>query len=1422
MVGLLSAAVPVLLYLGAVAYVSWGFMNSAIIQKVSTVFGAPARVGAVRTDWLRNLKVENVAVEGPDKSTPVTADAVTLDWDLGPFLHERRIRSAMIQHPQIALRRSRAGAWNIHVKLPEESAYRIEQYIMREGNLSVEWPESGAAGLARVRLQALSGTYTSQGLLLPKPFSLYGVFDSLESISVNGSLGPGPNWVAAAHGGIKLEQDLAGVLEPPAGATPAAEKSIRGQVRYDISARNEPAGDRAELAQARARRALETAFSGQFILDNFNWPLTERLALSTPKKTLDMYGTASLDAGPDALATFSKLQLRVDGVGALSGAGRLPVEPELHATLSDVQGTIDAEPLNQIFYPNLWSEALSLKGSVKLSGLTARLPLSVGAPPFALTTQFSAAGARIAFKDLGELPLCDIAGTLEWPALRNVSLSVGDVGTAVFSLNDVCPAGDSFWLALAGGATVHRMRVNIGRFWESELGRRILTATFDTGKPVPSVGELPYILQGTLTGQELKLAIERDTGQPPPLVKRATRVSLEGLRLEGARITRWPFAFNLPAREFEGTLKVKATLAGDVVQTIGVNGSLLVPGQPGSAGTALEFEQSYAPQAGAGKAVGPIHITSLLFALEQLDRIFAVKSSTGLSGKGMLRVSDTVFDPATGDARGTIEADGVTLTVPVPRNVQEAILSVLKVTRLAAAAPLFDTEPTETLELENVNARCTAEIKAGHLTLKGRVEPVSVHAMLPSVGDRELVVLPRTDFELGMDLARSQGTRSYTLKLAFDDGTKLDLSLKEDLPRKGVEAAPGDAWKLHGTLASPIWGGVAAAFDVPFDLGQRQIGPVTATVKDVDLGKAGALLADAGIQQPAGHVRDLDLELKPYSWKALNPAKEWVASGTLDGVRLSTAATDVAQLTGVTRVTVKAESESTYVNAVVRLTSYEVLLNGGAFYIPPPAEGKTGRLGLRAKYFKREKSTEVKLELLEANLGEEVSLQTGGTLTLTGPNVTKMSLDDLKIRVPDLAQARQTFGPPNLKDRAPWFGDIGLAGAGRFKGRFAWDAAGAVALEGSFGLDNATLTLGQSASFTVRDVSGEVPVVLRAKHWGEEARKEDETPPPELRGELKLGALEYAGISAAPQKLELAATANSLAVATPLALKTPLGPAVIDGLALKNVLAADARAEIPFRVGISVELDRVLRENGIAIVGMEGLVLTGQPLACLLRRTSSSSLRGPWELVTAGSLRGPFFGGEIVLEKLNARGLFGPAPVSGGDVRLYDKEGIKITQLTEKNPRFGEFHIRANASLTGIEAASANLEGIQKFVLDVDSVDLKENEFWYDGRLAMAIAPDLMRAAFPRFLYSDEFLYGDQVKQLTFGVRKLGLRFTLVDGCLYGPAPKLPGDLLIEAYGAEGVGALFSKRLKQDVQGDAEHKRLWADVVKQFKRANVK
>ncbi|HYF47869.1 MAG TPA: hypothetical protein VEJ63_00570, partial [Planctomycetota bacterium] len=400
-----------------------------------------------------------------------------------------------------------------------------------------------------------------------------------------------------------------------------------------------------------------------------------------------------------------------------------------------------------------------------------------------------------------------------------------------------------------------------------------------------------------------------------------------------------------------------------------------------------------------------------------------------------------------------------------------------------------------------------------------------------------------------------------------------------------------------------------------------------------------------------------------------------------------------------------------------------------------------------------------------------------------------------QLQIPDLAAARALLG--DLSNRAPWFGDIGLAGPGSVAGTIKFEP-GKFALSGRMSFNESTVIIGKKTPLTLSGLNGGVPFIVR--------EGEVETPK-DLTEKLRLGAITLGPISAPAQQLGLVAMPNGLRITTPYSLRVPDGEFTLTDTAYTQ--KTDSR-EISFKLGARCDLSALLKRSGVTLNGMDDCVLGGPALACRIVE-KRSTLGSDWSLESSGDLRAPFFGGEIRIANLYARGLFGPAPVFGvNEVSASAPEGIKITQLVDKNqhllftesqradPEFvpAKFALRANVEIKSLRISGFDPGSILSFVANVSSAEYKENDYYYNGALAMWLNYPLVRASFPKVLFNDE-----AIRKLHFGVRHLGFQYELKDGILEGPRPLLPNNLIIEGYGSEMNP--FAQTYKKDIE--AEH-----------------
>ncbi|HYG73792.1 MAG TPA: hypothetical protein VEK08_02065 [Planctomycetota bacterium] len=1400
-------AIPLLLYIAAMSYVSFGYVKERIVRTLTKNFETDVRVGDVRTQWLNNLLVESITV-GSGDAAPLKVEAVKVDFDPMPLLQDNRIKLVSVQQPRIDLRRSPDGKWNLVLKPSEkkEGGYRIEQVQFSEGCLDLQWG-GGAGESQRVRLQALRGTLTDNGKESPNLFSFSGIFDSLEEVTVNGSAGPGAAWSFGAFGGVNLERDLGSVLRKYSAGRD--EAGIRGLVRFEL-------GGRRESLLMNAARGGPVNVNGRLNLARLQWPFSSNWSIQMPSRTLDFIGRIDVE-NSEALAVVEDLQLRLDGVASLRGPGKVLEKPALYLRFDELSGKVDLSALNEIFSPRLLPDSIRLKGSLDVSRFTGQLGLANGAPPQQFAAALSANGVRATLQTLGELPAIDFAGELAWPALNGATLSIGELGRMNVSIRDVKPSDPNFLLTLAAGTKLHDFRIDVGRFWESDVGRRILTGTFDPKKAIPAVSEMPFIFRGFLSGQDVTLGIA-------PNVAQAEQLSIRGLKLEDYSIAKWPLPVKVPEKKFAGAMDLAASMKQNVVESVTVSANLVEPAVKGKTAARVDFEHTYYPVAAPEKRIGPVKIRQLLLPLETFDDFFDIKRNFGVSGTGLIAFKDGAFDILSQSGTSIVSLDNSTLLLPVPPALQNAAVSALRASGNNVLASTLETFPINTVKLANVNAAFEASIAGRRIKLKGTIEALPIKIKMPQnvplvslFGDSDYTAytLPAADVEIEADVGTAPGTSTYKLKLAWQKSNKLELLAREVA---SITPNPADTtWHFTGRFENP---GINLGFAIPLDENKRTVGPIKLTVTEMDLSTLPQKFLPAAVQHLSGRAKNLEAVVNAVSYA--NPKLKDVAArieGVLAGVNLRAAESEVL-LDGTAVVVLPGGGEGLAFTTLLKMKSCDALLGNGALYIPrTPAD-----LKFVGKWSEKDGISRLAIHTCEMTLGSELQISTGGSVVLAGTVPTEVNLEGLRIYLPDMARAVQKYGPDNLKNRDFWFGSINLAGAGGFDGKVYWDAKGKSEVSGKLGLDKATFALGDAGNYKLVNASGEIPLMLRFDAKAEPAAA---SPQPELRGKMTVGSLVSPVATAAQQELAFVAKTNQIKVENAIALSTELGTVSVGSVVVNDFFSPLKLPEVAFQLSTSLNLDKMLKAGGLGINGMESCVLNGAPFNCRLRKTPPSDVRGPWALDLDGSLRGPFFGGEIIAQNLSARGLFGPAPAFGADLAVRGTEGIRIKAFTDANQQLGEtitglpgkklgkVSLRANLAVNGFEAISAGIAGIQKFDLEVESLDFKDNEFWFDGEFAMTMNAPLVRAAFPSILFGDE-----KIKQLTFGVRNLAFKYILRDGWLRGPiATKLPNDLIMQGYGSDSaVGALLEKRLKQDIKADPDYRLSWPGIVKQLKK----
>jgi hypothetical protein len=1388
----LFVVLPFLLYLSAVAYVSFGYMNASIEQRLGRVFSSGAKVGGVKTSWLQNLQIENISVDAIDNGKPFTISSVTLDWDLPQLMAGNRIRSATINDPYLALNQDSSGKWNFSLKPTSEGkgGFDIDALNLNGGDLSIQWFNAG-----RLKLHGLTGSLVSAADKPSREFEIKGTLESSENISLNGVLGPGAAYQVKLSGGINFDKDLAAMM--------GRKLSVTGRAGCEIAAYR-------EAMVLDSTRGGPVAFDSKLNLRNFVWNfqpgVPNGLTLNMPAQSIQLSGQLPVEFDGSSVLAVDDLKIATDGIGTLSGSAKLPLQPGSSLTMKKVSGTIDFEALNDLFRPRLLEGDYELTGKVSVSGLDMTIPMDEKAPKLKARGMIASNAAHLKIKGFGTLPACEIDGTFDWPSIKDGKLKFGDIAAIGFSLNTLNPSAENYWLGLSSGTTIHNISIDMGNILKSDIGRRVLTGMFDETKQPPTRNELPIDFEGRIDGPKLKVDVELKPGG-------STGISVSKLTLSGVKLSRWPLPFAVPKKEFAGVVqKIVADLGGRH-QTLALEGEVTAPPEKNEKSLITKFSTSMSTDEHGHWVPGLIKVSHMSVPVPDLDQIFSFSATTGVTGSGSIDLNDAQFDPRSGDMEATMSLDKASLKLNLSKEVQAILFEAAKMTEYGDLLAWYGSLPIDSVIMNNLSTVQSVTMKDGLLKISGRVEPSQIGAKLPIVGETFQPV-PAIDVNFEMNLRAPKRNGTLTLRLPT---TGIRLVFEENEP--GV-------WTCTTEAASAKMPDNKLVLTAPIDLNKKIIGqvldgkvtPCSITLSDQKLPQLTAVLAQAGLALPrgfalSGDVKEVKIEIQPFSFDPASPKQipRATISGRIQSAGVDTPQHQFASLTGNFLCDVTIDGPSVTANGSVKLSSYEALLQNGFFLIPPAEPGHDAELNMTAKVLRSaDGGMSIALNQFDFNLGGYAKISAVGSATAAADGtISQMSLKKLQVHLPDMATARDIYGPPNLDNRTPWFGDLDITGESNFNGQFHWLPGNRIALSGKVALKNAAVTLGKSDPLRLQELNGELPIVYLR---GEAPDGFSSS----LSSELMIGSMNCSAISAKNQTMTFNASPYEFSMHSPLDLLLPAGRVRLEKLVLSKLNGPDEERGIDFRITPTLDIDALLKARGTPLNGIDDCTLIPQPIDCSIKRRADA-LGAAWYLQTSGSLRAPFFGGQITIDKMRARGLFSATPVFGCDISVRGDQGIRVTQFTEKNPQLkingrpiGKFSIRANASITGLTFTSLDLAGLQSFTLDLDSVDHRENEYYYDGKLAMALAYDKVRAAFPKWFASDK-----DIATYTFGVRELGLQLELKDGCLYGPRPKLPGNLIVHAYGAEkGIGVFFTDRFKQDIPGDSSSKIPWADVLK--------
>lgn len=1318
--------VAVLLYL----YVALGFLKNTVQGELNERFAGATvqRAGA----GVSSFRAEGLAIPGEsgDKSPAIRADKLEVAWDPWAFWLQNRIHSVSVDKPVLDLRRGEDGAWNLNLpQAGERGKYRVEQITMHDGEVGVEWaPER------RVKLHEVELMYLQPDPPLPKTLTLKGAFSEYSSIEASALMGPEGRMSGRVEGELHLPEDMEGAL----GLDPA----VSGSFSYRVDLRTDGPG-------------AVTEYTGCADVTKLSLGLREGLALVLDGRSLD--GRLTIQPPEfESYRTATDLRLRADGLGTLAAKTALVRAKRLY--ISETSGSLDLPGLRALFVPLPGGERMVVSGQAKLNAVNLVLPLDPGAP-YSVAGQVTVKDAKVSYPGTGEFPPLDLHLPFDLkPAHLRLALgrlAMGTLGKINLSLEGnpgaAGPKGAAFqWAWMLKKLTVHSLDCDVGEWFDSDFGRRLIAGSgADGGVPPP---EPPVRIGGKVTANNLEAKFA-DVGG-------ARVVTLDGIRAEGLALDGWLLPVTPPPWRLFGDVAVSARLKNFPGSELRVDAKLKALG-----GGAVEAEAGLCVRVGENGQLAVAEVAVPRFSVEasELARLAGLPQ-TGTDVRGRAVLSEGRFTPADGSFRGKIGLQDFQVHVFV------ASLTGLK---------------------------CNADLTfgGGKASLRGHMEGGALKGILLDLLGLNLCELPPTDFEIDADLPGGKREGQVAVALKWPGGTMTLTGVRT--------AADGGVQRIAGRIESSLFGGLKGSYLAGVDPDGGIAGPLELNLERVRLDALARALGggvfppgwsadgaanDVKLRIEAFPVRDIMLAPMPFACAVDGVLEK--AAFSHDGMR-----TDAENLTGAFRAHLirRRDQDGLTFSALLQLTDYEALI-ARRFYVPhPPADCKAViQLGFRmsppAGGF-----ANVALERFSLDLAGLLNLRASGRMQ--GPAGQDLltageGLLTLNAEVPDLAAAGASLGLANLHALSRVLSGLTLEGRAEWEGKYVWGPDRA-ALGGDLTLEKVNLTLGDAPKLVARDLRGILPVGFYRGLWPADW-------PRERTGTLTLEALSREPFRLRPRPplprvtLGLIARPNDLAVAKHVLLEVPGGEVEFDALRAMNLLTDEPKIVCAVNVK-GIDLGQLAEAENWRLKGLGKAVLTGQMPAVQLVRTSGPL--GNWELVTEGALSAPFYDGTLSVGGMHARGLFGPSPVWG--LRSIKADRLSFRRLTRANPQFGSLKTIADLSVSDLEATGWNLADVQRFELGLKQSSAGSEDS-YDGRLALVLAPEMTRDMLEQKGYTER-----QIVDRTFPFERLGLKFILKGGYLLGPQSGLSGGLIVKGSG------MYSP----DVRGQDSLKTPWPEIV---------
>lgn len=1362
----LAVLLPIIAYVAVLIYIKTGGVERAVKGAVKGSLGPNASVGEIETSGIESLRIGELNLPSNDGDTvpALHVKNVRVRWDPYALVMQKQVRAVDIEKPSLSLRRDANGRWNFERPPTKPSEYWVDEIQVSGGTLGLEWAPGRRLDLTGVRVMM-----TRARPPMPQPLTLYAQWPSKSELRVDAVIGPGSSLRAGVTGTVDLENDL-GFIEWT-GERPSGRLACRFDLLREWSMYSNTTGD--------------WTFDGRVDCKDFRWKIGKDVALVIPDRRIELRARVS-EPRLTAWPAVEEVVLEVSGLGALRGRIDFLTEGTETAVFEKGRLRLMIQDLSKWFeglnLPNDWSK----EGAVFLEDLQVSVPLG---DPAGLVYQgrLDAPNLRLGIPGAGGLPpvrlKAHVSGSLKGATISGADVTFGEIGRLAFDAQARWRDLGAAWLELLKVVKVNAFELDLGALLRTELGRRLLGGRMGEGA-VPTLGELPVVAQGRLSGRGMKTDV-RQAGA-------ATTVSLSGIHAADLEIQRSPLPVDLSGLKVSGDLGGEVTAVGAALHGLRLEGHLTHVG-----GAKMEGRFSLRMEAGSDGRMGlsGVGVPALSIPVDSLLRMLGLAS--GVRCAGHLMLTDGVYDAAAKSAAGLVRFEKL-------------------VAERAGVA------------LSALSGQMRVTFKEGRLTAKGRIEPAQLVVLT------QRIPVPAMELTLSATRGADGQWQEFAANLGWESGAHFSVSAVVTRPDRTTA-------RVVGRLDTSFWGGLSGGYDVSADsLGfeiadwaKWQVGPLVLKLENFDLGRLGDSPLGAYIPPTlklAGKLPRLSLEASPFSLGDLRtgrPGSAVVVTGETDQVHLRYSPTanemersEAARLTGTFRGEVAFDAGSTGItcNVLTTLKDYELLVDprylvflgsfkpNERFYIPPPKR-KEKLIAQFVAQIQPQKSglLDVRVHKALLDMSPRLRLSAAGRMTVPGDwdvfGKGEGFLNDVELVSNDLNALNRDLLQQNIGRRAP---DLKLSGAFTYAGRHIWSSDRS-ALSGKILFNQVSIA---NTGWTATGLTGELPLSFHQGLWPADW-------PTDLRGTMTWSAVDRPPLRIPQQPVAIIASPNVLRAVTPVKATVTGGEVQIEGLQIENILIGAPRIDFGFRVN-ALRFGDIAAAQSLDFKGLNGYaqyppaVLTGLLSSCRLWR--EPSVLGTWNLITNGSLTAPFFQGNLQLSGLYIQDCLGLTPALG--FRELKIDGLSIGSLTAHNSSHGQVKVDVNLSVTGFEMLGTGVSGIRKFRMEVGSIPKPDKEYFFERRFAQWLSkePEEKVSVGKKPLFQ-HLGWAVELKPIAPEERRQNPTLRADDAWLYYLLPLLPNECILSGIRLEGVENSALTDGKRQVKGKSTERMLWSEVV---------